>query len=280
MQFEIHAHRGARSFYPENTLQAFISAVELGADAIELDLCVSGDGRIVVSHDPCMSQGRCLDPSGRAVSKKEERRYLLYRMKYAEIARFDCGLVQPGFRGQQRIRASKPLLEDVFREVEQRLSGLARPGGIRYNLEVKSWSGQDGVLHPPPREYAGLLCGVLKTFGISSRCIVQSFDERLLGEVARIDTGVRLGMLVHGAAEVHKRLVRLGFVPAYVNPAFRAVDEALVAMLHGLDARVVPWTVNAPADMLALFGQGVDGIITDFPEIALGLRDAGEFDRL
>jgi len=277
MRFEIHAHRGARSFYPENTLPAFLKAVELGADAVELDLCVSGDGRIVVSHDPCLSAGSCLDPEGRKVSEKDERRYLLYHMKYAEIVRFDCGLVQPGFPGQRRVRASKPLLEEVFGEVEGRLSGLARPGGIRYNLEVKSWSGKDGLLHPPPGEYAGLLCDLLKASGIASRCIVQSFDERLLREVARIDAGVCLGLLVHRAGEVRRVLDRLGFVPAYVNPSFRAIDEGLVSMLQGFGARVVPWTVNVAADMLALHRRGVDGIITDCPEIALGLRNAGEF---
>lgn len=273
MRFEIHAHRGARSFFPENTLPAFLKAVELGVDAIELDLCVSRDKKLVVSHDPFMTPGRCIDPSGFPVTAGDRDRYRLYSMASTDIVRFDCGSVSGDFPGQRRVRAHKPLLEEVLGAVEGRLSEMNRPKGIRYNLEVKSWARGDGVLHPEPEEYACLVCDLLERAGVALRAIVQSFDARILREVSRIAQDPALGLLVRGDGDVKAALDGLGFVPDYLNPRYSLVSRELVESLHALGVRVVPWTVNDFSEMRELVGMGVDGIITDVPEVALGLRD-------
>ncbi len=273
MRFEIHAHRGACSFFPENTLPAFLKAVELGVDAIELDLCVSRDRKLVVSHDPFMAPGRCIDPAGFPVTAGDRDRYRLFGMACADIARFDCGQVSGDFPRQRRIRAHKPVLEEVFGAVEDRLSEINRPKGVRYNLEVKSWAQGDAILHPEPEEYAGLVCASLERAGVALRVLVQSFDARILREVSRIAPDLALGLLVRGDGDVKDALDRLGFVPDYLNPRYSLVTQELAASLHALGVRVVPWTVNDPAGMRELVGMGVDGIITDVPEIALDLRD-------
>ena len=273
MRFEIHAHRGARSFFPENTLPAFLKAVELGVDAIELDLCVSQDRKLVVSHDPFMAPGRCIDPAGFPVAAGDRDRYRLYGMTFADIVRFDCGLVSGDFPGQRRVRAHKPRLEEVFGAVEDRLSEMNRPKDVRYNLEVKSWARGDGVLHPEPEEYAGLVCASLERAGVAARALVQSFDTRILREVSRIAPDLALGLLVRGGGDVKAALDGLGFVPDYLNPRYSLVSPGLVASLHALGVRVVPWTVNDLSGMRELVGMGVDGIITDVPEVALDLRD-------
>ena len=116
--FEIQAHRGARSFFPENTLQAFCHAVALGIRVLELDLVVSRDHELVVSHDPWLSAPLCSDPQGHPLSMEDRWRYIMYDMQYADIASFDCGLPHPSFPDQVRILACKPLLPTVFREVD------------------------------------------------------------------------------------------------------------------------------------------------------------------
>lgn len=270
---EIHAHRGARSFFPENTIEAFLKAVELGADAIELDLCISGDNRVVVSHDPYMQAGLCTAPDGRVLVKKDEAQYLLYAMKYADIVRFDCGRVSAAFPGQQAIQAAKPLLDDVFNLVEQHCDKLQPESRMIYNLEVKSKTEGDGILHPCPREYAEIVTALIEASGVAaSRVRLQSFDARILKEARKISPLFSLGLLVGRGQSPEAELNRLGFRPDYLNPFYSMVDRNLVEMLHERQIGIVPWTVNSPRAMNALAGMGVDGIITDYPERALEVR--------
>lgn len=266
---EIHAHRGARSFFPENTVAAFLKAVELGADAIELDLCVSADNRVIVSHDPYMQAGLCTAPDGRVLTKKDESRYLLYNMKYADIVRFDCGRPSSKFPCQQKITAVKPPLDEIFRLVERHCEKLRPGSGMIYNLEVKSQVEGDGVLHPRPHEYARLVTAVIKDSGVASRVRVQSFDIRILREVRKNSPALSLGLLLRREQNTETELDRLGFKPDYLNPFFPMVDGKLVEMLHGLGIGIVPWTINDAQTMRFFAGMGVDGIITDYPERAL-----------
>ena len=261
MTFEIQAHRGARAFFPENTLQAFRKAADLGCRVIELDLNVSRDLRVVVSHDPWVNP-----PAGAEASKR-----FLYSMNYEEIARFDCGEPSPDFPLQQRVEAVRPELAEVFRAVEAHLCDAGRPGEMVYNLEVKSWPERDGVAHPPPEEYAALVIREVIAAGLERRVRLQSFDHRIVAEAKRIAPELCCGLLVEDRAVFDRFPAQPGFVPEYVNPRLDLVDEALVSWLHGLGAKMVVWTVNQPEEMLRMKRLGVDGLITDHPEIALHL---------
>ena len=245
-----------------------MKAVELGVDAIELDLCISGDNRVVVSHDPYMQAGMCATPDGKVLTKSDEAKYLLFTMKYADIVRFDCGIPVAGFPGQQSVRAEKPLLEDVFCSVERYCEKMRRHSGMIYNLEVKSGEDGDGVMHPPPDEYAELVTAVIEKSGMVSRVRLQSFDTRILKEAKNISSSLSLGLLVGRGQNPETELKGLGFLPDYLNPYFSMVSPALVAMLHGQGIGIVPWTVNSPEAMKALAGMGVDGVITDYPDLA------------
>ncbi|NTW55361.1 MAG: glycerophosphodiester phosphodiesterase [Chlorobaculum sp.] len=261
MTFEIQAHRGARAFYPENTLQAFCKAADLGCRVIELDLNVSRDLRLVVSHDPWVNL-----PDGDGTSKRD-----LYAMHYAEIARIDCGEPSPDFPLQQRVVAVRPELAEVFRAVEAHLRDAGCAGAMIYNLEVKSWPERDGVAHPPPEEYAALVIREIAASGLEHRIRLQSFDARIVAAAKRIAPELCYGLLVEDRAAFDSFPARPGFVPEYVNPRLDLVDEALVSWLHGLGAKVVVWTVNRPDDMLRMKRIGADGLISDHPEIALHL---------
>ncbi|MBN1928088.1 MAG: glycerophosphodiester phosphodiesterase [Chlorobiaceae bacterium] len=261
MTIEIQAHRGARSFFAENTLQAFCKAADLGCGVIELDLCVSKDRRIVVAHDPWIEN----------VPDDGAARRWLYSMSYDQIARYDCGAVSPRFPLQQRVRAVRPTLPEVFDAVEAHLQRLGRPGAMIYNLEVKSWPHRDGIAHPSPAEYAALVLRDIAASGLEKRIRLQSFDSRILSEANALMPGLTFGLLVEERAALARFPAHPGFVPEYVNPRFDLVDAALLGRLHGMGAKVVVWTVNAPEEMLRMKRLGVDGIITDHPEIALHL---------
>ena len=271
MAFEIQAHRGARSFFPENTLQAFCHAAALGVRVLELDLVVSKDHELVVSHDPWLSAPLCSDPQGHPLSMEDRWRYIMYDMMYADIASFDCGLPHPSFPSQVRIPACKPLLATVFREVDTFMASSGMKEPMIYNLEIKSWPDKDAVFHPHPDKFAALVLQLVQAEGLSSRVRIQSFDSRVIGAAWKLNPQLCYGLLIDEVQHIPKSLQALGFVPQYVNPHFSRVDRELTDDLHKQRIRIVPWTVNLSEEMLAMKSLGADGIITDYPERAIAL---------
>ena len=271
MAFEIQAHRGARSFFPENTLQAFCHAAALGVRVLELDLVVSKDHELVVSHDPWLSAPLCSDPQGHPLSMEDRWRYIMYDMMYADIASFDCGLPHPSFPSQVRIPACKPLLATVFSEVDTFMASSGMKEPMIYNLEIKSWPDKDAVFHPHPDKYAALVLQLVQAEGLSSRVRIQSFDSRVIGAAWKLNPQLCYGLLIDEVQHIPKSLQALGFVPQYVNPHFSLVDRELTDDLHKQRIRIVPWTVNLSEEMLAMKALGADGIITDYPEQAIAL---------
>ncbi|MEI6691453.1 MAG: glycerophosphodiester phosphodiesterase family protein [Chlorobium sp.] len=271
MCFEIQAHRGARSFFPENTLQAFFKAADLGVRVLELDLVVSKDMEVVVSHDPWLSAPLCSDPQGKPLNTEDWLRYNIYEMSYSDIELFDCGLPHPSFPFQQRIVACKPLLSKVFKTVDAYMVSKGMKGQMIYNLEIKSWPDKDGVYHPTPDCYAELVLRLVEAAGLLGCVRIQSFDYRVVQEAWRLNHHIPYGLLINERKNIERDLHSLGFIPLYVNPHFLIVDRELTEYFHGQDIVMIPWTVNRKEDMLAMNHIGADGIITDFPEIACSL---------
>ena len=146
----VYGHRGARGIYPENTLEGFLYAAHLGLDGIELDVVISKDNKVVVSHEPWMNPKTCTKPNLSKVSFL--RRKNLFRMNYSDIKQYDCGLRgNPDFPKQQKIAAYKPLLSEVIQQVEDTLGKEPHPIPI-YIIEIKSRWITDNELHPPPEE--------------------------------------------------------------------------------------------------------------------------------
>ncbi|MBV5304377.1 MAG: glycerophosphodiester phosphodiesterase [Chlorobium sp.] len=273
--FEIQAHRGARAFFPENSVQAFCHAATLGVRVVELDLVVSKDHEIVVSHDPWLSAPLCSDPQGEPLSPEDRWRYIIYEMSYTDIATFDCGRLHPSFPQQARIIAAKPLLSTVFREVDAFMAHAAPYAKMIYNLEIKSWPDKEALFHPPPAHYAELVVHLVEEAGLSSRVRIQSFDERVVREAWKLNPEICYGLLIDhlntDAGALDRLLTTPGFLPAYLNPHHSLVDRELTDLLHERGIRMIPWTVNTPEEMLAMQQIGADGIITDYPELAIAL---------
>lgn len=268
--FDLQGHRGARGLKPENTWPAFEKALELGVQTLELDVVISGDGKVVVSHDPIMSTVICSNPDGTPVSGEIR----LMDLTAAEIAEFDCGLRgNPRFPEQERLATYKPLLSDVIDLERRRSAELGREPAL-WNIETKSTEAGDGIYHPDPDRFARLLYGVLQDGGILGRTVVQSFDPRTLQVLRALDPDLRLSLLVgfQGVSAPEAALDRLGFVPEVYSPDHRPLTADLVSRIQALGMEVLPWTVNDPARMKELLEMGVEGLITDYPDRALPLR--------
>jgi len=266
---EIYAHRGARGLFPENTLEGFIYSAGLGIYGIEMDVVISADRKVVVSHEPWMNPKTCTKPNNSRVSFL--RRKNLYRMKYDTIRQYDCGLRgNPDFPEQKHTPACKPLLAEVINKTEDFL----RKNNLRemvYNIEIKSKWVSDNQLHPPPAEFTDLVLHELQPFNISKRILLQSFDMRPLNIIHKAKQGYMTGMLVKSPRFIKTRLQALNFVPDTCGIYYKYADEKWLKRIHDTGMKALVWTENEKEDMKRHIAMGVDGIITDYPERALSV---------
>src|SRR4051812_23988952 len=155
-QINIQGHRGARGLFPENTVSGFVKAVGSGADTLELDIVVSADRQVVVSHEAWMNENICSLPDGRPVEPGKGKEYNLYRMTYEEIKKFDCGRRgHPEFPMQAAAPSYKPLLSEVITAIEN-YTGANKYFPVSYNIEIKSEEGTN-LFNPPPAEFVNLV---------------------------------------------------------------------------------------------------------------------------
>lgn len=265
-QPQIHGHRGCRGLLPENTIPAFCRAAELGADALELDIVVSADHQLVVSHEPWMSATICRTPEGVPLPAAEQFQHNLYAMPYARIREYDCGSTRhPLFPEQQPVATYKPLLREVVRTVDARRVQLNMPP-VQFSIEVKSLPSGDGIWHPAPAQFVDLVLTELQTLALQSRTTLLCFDKRILQQAREQAPHLRLCLLLEDERPVPEHLRELGFHPHVLGPDFRLLTAATVAYLHQHGIGLVPWTVNDSADMHRILAFRPLGITTDYPD--------------
>lgn len=266
---KIHGHRGCRGLMPENSIQSFLYAIELGVDAIELDVVISGDNQVLVSHEPWLSHLYCLSPSGGKIIEHDERSYNLFKMTMDEICMADCGsLFHPDFPHQKKFKTSKPLLKDVFYAVEDFIIRHSLPQ-IVYNIEIKSEPSMYGIYQAFPDVFVNILCELLKGFNLEGRLILQSFDKQILKELKQKELNFDLGLLVEGVADIEKDIKTLGFIPGYYNPDYHLLNAEMIAFANQMEIKIIPWTVNEIEIMKEVSQMGVYGLITDYPNLAI-----------
>lgn len=270
--FDIHGHRGARGLMPENTIEGFLLALSLGVDVLEMDVVITVDSQVVVSHEPWISAAICLDPDERPIAIEKQLDLNIYKMTYAEVRKYDCGtLPNSDFALQQRIPAYKPLLSEVIAKIEEQTKAL-KLAPVRYNIETKCSPEGDGTYHPAPETFCRLVAETVKKAGVAERVIFQSFDVRTLQVFHRTDPTIPLSLLIAQPADVRHEVETLGFTPQIYSPNFRGLNAELVKTAHNMGMKVIPWTVNDEGDMTDLLEMGVDGLITDYPDLAVTLR--------
>ncbi len=266
---EIEGHRGARGLLPENTIPSFLKALEYSVETLELDVVVSADGKLVVSHEPWFSHLISLDKNGNPITEAKEKEHNIFKMKYADIKLYDVGSIgNKGFPEQQKMKVAKPLLKDVFKAVnEYTKKNKLKP--VRFNIEIKSNPAWDNNFTPPPAVFAKTVYDEILKYKMEKNVIVQSFDVRPLQELRKMTVKLPLALLVMNKDGIEKNIERLGFQPDAYSPHFSLVDEATVKYCRSRNLKIVPWTVNEIADLERMKIFDLDGIITDYPDRAV-----------
>jgi glycerophosphoryl diester phosphodiesterase len=244
----VHGHRGARAIYPENTIPAFEYAIMIGADVLEMDVAVTKDNVLVISHDPHINPEICKGPHPGVA---------IHELTLAELHEYDCGaLKNPHFPKQQPVPGTRiPALDDVL--------SLSRGNNVQFNIETKSFPDHP-ELTPPPDVFARMLLDVIRKHQLDSRVIVQSFDFRTLRAAKRLAPNIRLSALWEGDARSFVDIAHDGQA-GIISPLFKLVTPQQVKSAHDAKIQVVPWTADTPADWQMLIDAGVDAIITDDP---------------
>lgn len=269
MPFDLQGHRGARGLVPENTIPAFIYALDQGVTTLEMDVVISQDSQVVVSHEPWLSSQICSKEDNTPVSEEEEKELNMFQMTYDAISTFDCGSRgNPRFPNQVPMKISKPTLAQVIQEAENYVQNNEIPP-VRYNIETKSSPEGDGIFHPAPDVFTKLVLSVISEFGIMDRTTLQSFDVRTLQVAKQEVPEMSLALLVgsHEQMNFDEWLDHLGFIPDIYSPYYQLVDSTLVENVHAREMQLIPWTINTLEEMQELKALGVDGIITDYPDI-------------
>jgi glycerophosphoryl diester phosphodiesterase len=267
--FDKQGHRGCRGLMPENTIPAMLYAIDLGVTTLEMDVVISKDGKVVLSHEPFFNHEISTKPDGTYIEELEEKNYNIYQMNYDEVKTFDVGLKpHPRFPHQQKMKAIKPLLSDLVDSLDEHMK-TRRRGLFYYNIETKTTPATDNIFHPGPEEFVEKLMKVIIEKNIPSKVIIQSFDIRTLKYLHEKYPDVTTALLIEegDGDTISEKIIAMGFMPAILSPHYSLVTKKLLSDWHAHQRKVIPWTVNEKEKIESLKKMGVDGIITDYPEL-------------
>ena len=278
--FDLQAHRGGRGLAPENTLAAFEKALDLGVDTLELDVAVTSDDVLVISHDLRLNPAFTRDADGQWLKTTGPS---IRSLSFDAVSKFDVGRLNPanryGASFPRQIAADGqriPTLAALLQRVRARTDSRAR-----LNIEIKS-DPYRPELSPPPEQVVTLLLQVLRASDMQGRVSIQSFDWRALSAARTQAPDIPRSCLTSPttvrdvAWTMGRNRADFDSVPAMAadagceiwSPEFSGLGAAEVDQAHRLNLAVVPWTVNKAADMRRLLALGVDGFITDEPDTA------------
>lgn len=267
--FDAQGHRGCRGLMPENTISAMTYALGLDVQTLEMDIVITKDKKVILSHEPFFNHEITTKPGGNYVAEAEERNLNIYKMTYAETQRYDVGLKpNPRFPEQQKMAAHKPLLSAVFDSVNNYMVTARRPMPY-FNIETKCKPATDDIFHPSPQVMVDLLMAVIKEKGMEERVLIQSFDFRTLQYLHKKYPDMQTAMLIEDTDKTsfESQLKNLGFTANVYSPHYSLVNEELVKKCHDQNMRIIPWTANSKKEIDRLKAMGVDGVISDYPNL-------------
>ena len=267
--FDYQGHRGCRGLMPENTIPAFLKAIDLHVTTLEMDAVITKDKQVIISHEPFFNHEITTKLNGSFIDEKDERTYNIYKMTFDETKCYDVGLKpHPRFSQQQKLAAHKPLLSEVIDSAEAKTNALNLPA-VYYNIETKSKPETDGIYHPKPDVFVDLIMAVILSKHIEERVIIQSFDIRTLQYLHVKYPSIKTALLIEDfdKKQFALQLKYLGFIPTIYSPENSLVTPLLVRQCKDLGIKLIPWTVNEVAKIEALKAMGVDGIISDYPNL-------------
>lgn len=265
-EVDVQGHRGCRGLLPENSLPAFQKAIELGVHTLELDVAITKDKKVVVTHEPFMSRLICLNPTNEQIPESMDMKHNIYEMTHDEIKLFDCGsLKHPRFPEQALTSCYKPLLGEVIEMAEE-----LNPN-IKYNIELKSKPSWDGIFAPYPEEFVKLVIDEVLNHNVHNRTNLQAFDVRLLEQIKKQNSKISVALLVDENENISEKLHSISFKPEIISPYYQLLTAAVVDRYQDLGYKIIPWTVNENEELQRMLDYQVNGIITDYPDRLLKL---------
>jgi len=258
--FDWQGHRGARGLYPENTIGAMQEALKYPVTTLEMDVVISKDHKVVVSHEPWMNATICKAPD----------KLNIYTHTYEEIRKYDCGsLAHPRFPDQMKVMVGKPLLSELISNTEILLKKLGRQK-LKYSVEIKSLpKDQANGFQPDVATFVDLVIKDLLAQLPAERIIIQSFDWRVLKYLHEKHPEIHVSALSENLKTPQDLVSELGFTPKIFSPYFEHLTKEFIDSYHARAIEVIPWTVNQIEAMDRLRSIGVDGIITDYPNLIM-----------
>ena len=271
--FDKQGHRGCRGLMPENTIPAMLHALSLGVTTLEMDVVFTKDSVAILSHEPFFNHEITTVKPGTYVqsdiSEKEEKNYNIYKMTFAETQQYDVGLKpHPRFPQQQKIAVHKPSLAAMFDSVKTYMMTRRRPFPY-FNIETKTQPATDNIYHPAPEAFVDMLMKVIDEKQMRDFVTIQSFDIRTLQYLHKKYPSVSTALLIedYDKRSWWEQVTELGFHPTVYSPHYSLVSRELILHCHNYKTKVIPWTVNDKKEIERLKGLGVDGIITDYPNL-------------
>jgi len=231
----VFAHRGASGEAPENTMASMKKAVDAGAKAVEFDVQLSKDNRLVVIHDYRVD--RTTDGKGYVMRKTLE-----------ELKKLDAGSWYGGEYAGEKI----PTLDEVVELL---------PGDTLLNIEIKSFM-------LDKRDIAKKVVETVERYGIEERVIISSFDHKLLEKVRNRSSHIKIGLLFYGkllGMKEYEGIRKLD--PWSIHPSQDYLDEEYIKQLKSTGCRIYTYTVNSRERFKELKKLGVDGIFSDHPDL-------------
>ncbi|NNC51093.1 MAG: glycerophosphodiester phosphodiesterase, partial [Flaviramulus sp.] len=219
-KIDIQGHRGCGGLMPENTIPAFLKAIDLGVNTLELDVVVTKDNIVLVSHEPYMNPEICLDINGNEIPENKGKVYNIYKMTLDSVKLYDCGIkAHPRFLNQEKIKATKPTLDEVIKE-SKKLNA-----NIKFNIEIKYEPSYKGVFAPEPTQFVSLVLKVLEKNNALESSNLQSFDLSILEEIKKQEPDIMVALLVDENESILEKILKLSYKPEIISPYFKLLDE-------------------------------------------------------
>jgi len=257
MAIDLQGHRGARGLLPENTLPSFERAIALGVTTLEMDVGVTKDGVVVVHHDRRLNPDLARGPDGQYVRAPAPT---IHSLGLEELQRYDVGRLRPGSEYASRFPHQKPLDGTRIPRLSEVLKLDSR---VMFNIETKIIPDAPNETLPP-EPFARAVIAEVRKAGVEKRTTIQSFDFRTLKVVEREAPGIATAYLT---SRRHPDPAPVAQAGAKIwSPDFTILNEKRMSEARQYNLKVVPWTVNEPADIARVLDLGVDGIISDYPD--------------
>lgn len=255
--FDLQSHRGGRGHWTEESAAAFKNSLQLGVTTLELDIVLTKDNVPAVWHDPVLLPEKCSTHQGA----------IIHELTWDELQKVECAKQLVEFPDAEVIEGNRIIqLKDVFE--------LAEGYNVHFNIETKIEADRPH-LSVEPEEFVEAILTAVQDAGVEKQVMIQSFDWRTFLLMKAAAPRIPLVALWDASTWYegtpwgpYGDIVETAIAHdiSVLSPDYRLLDKSLIKRAHKHGMRVVPWTINEPAEMERLIDLGVDGMITDYPK--------------